>query len=90
MEGSGSEQIIKDPGGPKTYGSYGSGSKTLVGGYGYRSERDDIQNSCLNSLVPLLQWIQGSIGAMKTFMNKFIKVLVLNYGSGSVFKIKEI
>jgi hypothetical protein len=32
MEGSRSIQIMKDPdpGGPKTYGSYGSGSTTLV------------------------------------------------------------
>jgi hypothetical protein len=32
MEGSRSVQIIKDPdpGGPKTYGSYGYGSGTLV------------------------------------------------------------
>jgi hypothetical protein len=32
MEGSGSEsaQIMTDPGGLKTYGSYGSGSTTLV------------------------------------------------------------
>jgi hypothetical protein len=31
MEGSGSIQIITDPDGPKTYGSYESGSATLQG-----------------------------------------------------------